>query len=128
MGFTQFDTDGADDKKIRGGTDGTIIGNVGPHLTVTDRLDTSGTHGAITVGVTAVAARVGGANLAARKELTVFNNGSQTIYWGLSNAVTTSTGTPLFKNQTAVFPYGPNITVWLISGTEGQNVRVTEVS
>lgn len=42
MGFTQFDTDGADDKKIRGGTDETIIGNTGDKLNVSADLITPG--------------------------------------------------------------------------------------
>lgn len=92
----------------------------------TDISDSSGLQGAVTVGLTAVAIRVGGSNLANRKTLTAFHNGNQDIYWGYTNAVTVSSGSPIFKSQFAAWSIGPNTTVWMISGTAGQDVRVTE--
>jgi hypothetical protein len=96
-------------------------------LQATDRANTSGVSGAITVGTSAVAARVGGANLSERKTLTVYNGGTATIYWGYSAGVTTANGTPIEKKQQIDWQgLGPNITVFLISGSAGQDIRVTE--
>lgn len=116
------------DIRIEGGTDNTNIGNVGDQLIVTDRANDSGVYGAISVGTTAVEAKVGGSPLADRKVLTVYNAGGQSIFWGHSNAVTASTGTELFKNQFISFEYGPNLSVWLVAASGTQDVRVTEAS
>ena len=95
-------------------------------LNVSDISNNGGVHGSITVGTSAVQAMVGGSPLANRKTLTIFNNSSSDIYFGYANTVTTSTGTPLFKNQFAEFSIGPNTALWLIAGGAGNNVRVTE--
>jgi hypothetical protein len=95
-------------------------------LGVADIMDASGVQGAITVGTSAVAARVGGSNLSNRKNLSIWNNGNATIYWGYTNAVTTVTGTPLMRNQQLIGDWGPNTTIYLISGSAGQDVRITE--
>jgi hypothetical protein len=93
-------------------------------LCVTDILDVGGVQGAITVGVAAVAAQVGVSPYTNRKNLTVMpTNGS--IFWGYSSAVTTSTGTEIFKNQLATFQVSENVTIWLIAAAN-RNVRVTE--
>jgi len=97
-------------------------------LAVSDVLDTAGVNGAITVGTSAAAARVGGSNHANRKTLSILNNGTVTMYWGFSAAVTTTSGMPIFKGQEAVWEVGPNITIWLISSAASQNVRVVEAS
>jgi hypothetical protein len=89
-------------------------------------LNVSGLEGAIVVGTTAVAARVGGANLTDRKVMTIHNNSNSTIYYGYNNTVTTSSGTPIFKNERAIFSVGSNLTVWLIAGSGGNNIRITE--
>jgi len=95
-------------------------------LGTSDVLDGAGVEGAITVGTSAVAARVGGSNLASRKALSVYNNSNSVLYWGYTNAVTTSTGTPIQKGQQVDWDIGPNATVYLIAGGAGNNVRVTE--
>lgn len=95
-------------------------------LQVADVSDGSGIQAAITVGTSAVLAAVGASNQPNRDTLSVFNNGTATIYWGYTSAVTTSSGTPLFVSQERVWGAGPDTTIYLISGTAGQNVRVTE--
>jgi hypothetical protein len=90
--------------------------------------NTAGVNGAITVGTSAVEAKVGASALASRLNLTVFHNGSGKLYWGYSNAVTAANGTQIFKNTTTSIDAGPNLHVWLISDTAGQDVRVTEAS
>lgn len=95
-------------------------------LGVANILDASGVQGSITVSTTAVAARVGGSNLANRKNLTIWNNGTATIYWGYTNAVTTATGTLLMRNQQLQGDWGPNTTIWLIAANGSHDVRITE--
>jgi len=95
-------------------------------LNIADISNNGGVEGAITVGTSATLAKVGASNLANRKTLTVFNNSNSTIYWGYTSGITTSTGTPIFKNQLAVWDVGPNTSVYLIAGSAGNNVRITE--
>lgn len=81
---------------------------------------------AITVGTSSVEAKVGASRLTGRKALSVFNNSNSTIYWGYTSGVTTSSGTPIFKDQQIVFAVGDGQSVYLISGSAGNNVRITE--
>lgn len=71
-------------------------------------------------------AKVGVSKLSSRKLLTV--HALDDMYWGYSNAVTTSNGTPLFKNQSITFAIEPDSTfeVWLVSGANNKNARITE--
>lgn len=103
-----------------------VESTVNGDLTVADIVDTGGVHGAVSVSTTAVAARVGGSNLAARKNLTLFNNGTATVYWGYANTVTSSTGTPLMRNQFLTGDFGPNTTIFLIAASGSHDIRVTE--
>lgn len=100
----------------------------GADVPVKDVANISGVNGSILVGTSAVAARVGASNLAGRKNLTIFNNSNSDLYWGYSVAVTTTNGTPIFKNQLLSMDVGENITIYLISGSASNNVRITEVS
>lgn len=95
-------------------------------LQISDISNNGGVHGSLTVGTSAVEAKVGGSALANRKTLTIFNNSNADIYFGYSNTVTTAIGTPIFKSQFAEFEVGPSTTVWLIAGTAGNNTRITE--
>jgi hypothetical protein len=95
---------------------------------VADIVNSSGVNTAITVGTSAVEAKVGASILTGRKCLTVFNSGTATIYYGFSNGVTTSNGTPIFKNQQVTFSIGDIVSVWLIAATSGHNIRITESS
>ena len=123
-----FIKDNDDNKKIQGGTDSTIIGNTGDQLHVSDRANGSGVFGSISVGVTAVEAKVGGSPLANRKMLILYNAGSQSVFYGTANTVTTANGLELFKNQTVYLPWGPARTAWLIAPSGTQDIRVMEVS
>jgi len=92
-------------------------------LSTADLLVQGGTQGALVVGTSAVAARVGVANFANRKALTVTPDGD--IYWGYTNGVTTASGTIIYKNQQITFSVSDAVTIWLIASTN-RNVRVTE--
>jgi hypothetical protein len=109
------------------GTENNYVGATATNeLRTADISNNGGVQGAITVGTSAIQAMVGGSPLTNRKTLTVFNNSNTTIYFGYANTVTTVNGTPIFKNQFAEFLVGPNTNVWLIAGSAGNNVRITE--
>lgn len=94
---------------------------------VSDILNTgTGVQGILTVGTTAIEVKVNAAKLASRKSVTLFNNSAVTIYWGYTNAVTTATGTPIFKNQQVNWDVGDIQTIFVIAGTASNNTRVTE--
>lgn len=105
-----------------------VESNANGKLNVVDISNNGGVNGAITVGTTAVIARVGGSNLANRISLTIFNNGNgnQTLYWGYSSGVTTANGTPIFPGDLLSLDVGPNTTVYLIGSAAGINTRITE--
>lgn len=103
-----------------------VLANDQSSIPVSDVINTAGVHGAITVTTTATPVRVGGSNLANRKSLTAYKNGSGTIYWGYDNTVTTATGTPFTNNQFSVWALGPDVTVYMIANNGSHNVRVTE--
>lgn len=88
----------------------------------------SGTQAAITIGTTAVLVNVSGTNLANRISATLCNNSLTIWYWGYTNAVTTSTGTPIQPNQVVAWDVGPSTNVYAISGSASQNGRVTEAA
>lgn len=114
--------------KLTDGTDTALVTTNGD-VNVADISNNSGSTGAITIGTSAlIAAANGTSNLTNRKYLSVYNNGSVTIYWGTSNAVTTSTGTPIVKNQQITFAVGTGTSIFLISGTASQNVRIVELA
>lgn len=105
---------------------GNAIASQNSNLKVVDNLDGAGTQAALTVGTTAVLVNVSGTNLANRKNVTLYNNSLVTIYWGYTNAVTTSTGTPIISTQMAVWDAGPNTNIYAIAGTASNNTRITE--
>lgn len=86
----------------------------------------NGGENSLTVGTTAIELKVGASRLEGRKLLTIFNNSNDTIYWGFSSGVTTSSGTPIFKNQMYSWSVGDNQGVYLIAGSAGNNCRITE--
>ncbi len=95
-------------------------------LKTADISDNGGLNGSVTVGTSAVEAKVAVSTLSNRKVLTISHNGNGKLYWGLSNSVTTSNGTQIFKNTMATFDVGPNTHIWLISDLAGNDVRIAE--
>jgi len=94
---------------------------------VTDRVNTSAVYDEITIGTTPVPLRVGAANLDERKfcHITPKDN---SIYWGYSNSVTTTTGTRIFKNTTVFFKFGPDVTIWLEANAANKKANIGEGS
>lgn len=95
-------------------------------LRTADIVNTSGQYRAQSVTTTAAEALGAATILANRKSVTITpTNG--TIYWGYSNAVTTSSGTPIFKNQCMSFAVGANVHVYVISAST-VDCRISEGS
>lgn len=105
-----------------------VQSNANGKLQVAHISNNGGVNGALTVGTTAVEAKVGGSPLSNRINLTVYNNGSgnQVIYYGYSSGVTASNGIPIFAGQLLSLDVGPNTSVFLIGSTAGINVRIAE--
>lgn len=93
-----------------------------------DGLRNGGVEGALTLttGGTAYEAKVGGSALTNRKLLTI--TALDDMYWGYNNTVTTSTGTPIYKNQQIIFSIDPDSTfaIWLVASGNGKLARITE--
>ena len=95
-------------------------------LRVADIVNTSGQYGAQSVTTTAAEALGAATILANRKSLTITpTNG--TIYWGFSNTVTTTTGSPIFKNQSMSFAIGANLHIYVIAAAT-TDCRIAEGS
>lgn len=91
-----------------------------------DILNYSGVNGALTVGTSALEAKVGTTRLENRKLLIIYNNSNSTIFWSFSPSVTTSSGLPIFKQQTVYLSVGDQLPVYLIAATTGNSVLIAE--
>lgn len=83
-------------------------------IPVADTLNVSGQFRAQSV-TTSAAEALGAATILANRKMLSITPTNGIVYWGFANTVTTSNGTPIFKNQTIVFEVGPNVHVYLIS-------------
>lgn len=127
--FNTFnDTDSPENTTLSDGSDSTIKAKVSNNneLRTADISDNGGTQAALTVGTSAVEIKVGGSALANRKFVTLYNASNATIYWGYTNAVTTSTGTAIFKDQERGWACGPSTSIWVIAASGSNNTRITE--
>lgn len=88
--------------------------------------EAGGVQAALTVGTSPVEVRVGATPLAGRKSVTLFNNSINTIYWGWTNSVTVSNGTPIFPQQTIAWAASDQRSVFVIAALAGNNTRITE--
>lgn len=86
----------------------------------------TGIESSLTVGTSSVEIKVGGSRLIGRKSVTLHNNSSVTIYWGWTSSVTTSTGTPIYKNQMLQWSVGDVQPIYVIAGSISNNTRITE--
>jgi hypothetical protein len=91
-------------------------------------LNSNGVEGALTVGTSAIELKVGSTPLEFRQSATLYNNSNSIIYWGYTSSVTTSTGTPIEKKQFVEWEVGDSRAIYLIAGSAGNNVRITEAS
>lgn len=90
-----------------------------------DGVSNGGLSGSVTVGTSAVEAKLGASTLSGRIYL-VLQARDTGIFFGTSSGVTTSNGVELFKNQTLILP--ANNAIWLIADGAGKSVRVQELS
>lgn len=95
-------------------------------ISTQDILNVSGQYRAQSVTTTAAEA-LGGATILANRKMLSITPTNGTVYWGLSNAVTTTTGSPIFKNQTMTFSFGVNNHVYLIAAST-TDCRIVEGS
>ena len=93
---------------------------------VVDVLNKQGNQGSLVVGTVAVEVKVSANRLPERKSLTLHNNSNSTIYWGYTSGVTSTTGTPIFRNQFITWEVGDQISIFVIAESSGNNTRVTE--
>lgn len=107
------DAQGALPTRLEDGS-GNLISSTNNQLQTRDVLNTSGQNRAQSVTISAAEALGAGTILVNRKFLSITpTNG--TIYWGFTNAVTTTTGTPIFKNQSYTIAATDNVHVYVIA-------------
>lgn len=87
--------------------------------------DSAAQNSVATVGTSAV--ELAATPLTNRKKIVIQNNGSKAIYIG-ATGVTTATGICIPKGASYSEDWGPNVDIFAISSTAGQNVRVMEVA
>lgn len=81
--------------------------------------------GSVTVGNTAVEAKVGASRAEGRQRLRIYNNSNVTIYFGPSG-VTPGSGEPLLKKQWIELDIG-DLGVFLIASSGSNNVIIQEI-
>lgn len=92
---------------------GNTIGSTNSSLQVVDVINVSASQATLSVSNTATACRVGGANLTNRRQL-IINVATTGYSYGFAVG---SQPFALPSGTTLVFPYGPNITVWVVRST-----------
>ncbi len=118
-------SDGSMNHRVYDGS-GNAISSYNSQLDTADVINTGLSSGSITVGTTAVAARVGASNLANRKMLMI-SPVTYIVYMGATSAVTTATGIPIYPGQIVSFAFSTNVTPYLIAATSG-TVNIFEAS
>jgi hypothetical protein len=110
-------------------TDGVDVADVKTNneLKTSDVFETSIYSTNITVGTSAVEAKVGASPIINRKGIEIFHNGANKLYYGAAG-VTTTTGIQIFKNTCKFINAGPNVHIYLVSDQAGQDVRVVELA
>jgi hypothetical protein len=82
--------------------------------------------GTVTATTTEVEAKVGASPLSGREVITLHNKGSAEIFYG-PTGVTSTTGTPLKKNQFVSLPLGDAISLFVITDSGTATVIVQEI-
>lgn len=95
-------------------------------LQVRDVINTSGQNRSQSV-TTSAAEALGSATILVNRKFLSITPTNGTIYWGFANTVTTSTGTPIFKNQTVTIAVTDNVHVYVIAAST-TDCRVAEGS
>ena len=92
-------------------------------------LDTAHVSAVVSIVVAQVEAKAGGSPLAARKELLMFNDGVNIVYFGPTGVASTgsSKGIPIAPGDLHSMNVGPNLSIFLITGSTG-TIIVQELS
>lgn len=98
----------------------------GGQLKTADVINTSGQYRAQSV-TTSAAEAFGAATILLNRKFISLTPTNGTIYWGFNSSVTTSNGTPLFKNQTTTISATDNIHIFVIAATT-TDCRIVEGS
>ena len=113
-------------------TDGTNAAAVSTNhdVSVSDGLHGSGLYGnlALTTANTSYEVKVGASRLTGRKSVTIMPVDAD-MYWGYNSSVTTSNGTPIFRNQFMEFSIDANDStaqIWVVCASASKNARITE--
>jgi hypothetical protein len=99
-----------------------------PGTEFSDVVNTAYVQAAVTVGTSAVVAKVGATNLDGRQEILIYSKETNDVIYFGPTGVTTATGIPLQPGETANFPFGDAINLYLISASAGNSVIVQELS
>jgi hypothetical protein len=98
------------------------------HAETVERASSSLLQTNISVGTNATDLKVGGSNLTNRRNLTLRNNGTNTIFIGSGTNVTTSNGFPVKSGETLTLPVSEDLTIKAITSTGTVDTRILEVS
>lgn len=105
---------------------GNAIAAINNQLETRDVLNVSFQYRAQSI-TTSAAEALGGATILANRKLLHITPTNGTIYWGYNSSVTTTTGSPLFPNNTLWLSVTDNVHVYIIAGTTVDS-RIGELS
>lgn len=77
------------------------------------------------VVTTSASEALGAATILANRKVLTITPTDGIVYWGYTNGVTTSNGTPIFKNQTFTIAVNSNVHIYLIAASS-VNCRISE--
>lgn len=118
---------GADPVCIFNDTSGNqVVVNSDGSINTNSLLKVGGIQGTVTVGTSAIEAKVGGSRYAGRK-LLMIQPLSTNVFFGFTAGVTTSTGIALASNQIVTFDIG-DIPIYLITTVGTKTVVVVEAA
>jgi len=99
-------------------------------LGISDVIHTGGTNGDVSVGTTAIIARVGATNLTDRKFVRIYNSGNTKLYWGFKSNTTSSAGAnagePIYKKTWITVSAVSNVDIYIVSGAAGGVATIIE--
>lgn len=105
---------------------GNVIASQSNQLETVDILNVSTQYRAQSVTTTAAEA-LGGATILANRKMIHITPTNGIIYWAYNSSVTTTTGTPIFPNNTLMLAVGSSNHVYLIAGATTDS-RIAELS
>lgn len=96
-------------------------------ISVRERITSPVRTGAKSVGTSPTSLFVGEEILPKRQQMIVYNDSTETIYYG-DSSVTTATGMPVASGDSVVFNFDVNVTtdIYFVAGVSS-NVRIAEI-